>query len=294
MSNTKVDVSFILGDIFAAGDQNIHIDLNAYEIGKNHPVDIGLVADPKLTLARMAEILRESMTPAQQEAAELRVKMLKNAKQNTIRDQRVKDREDWDNRPLHIVQFAEALGRLLPDNVVVFDEVLTNSPPLSRYLRVTEPGSYFLTRGGSLGVGIPGAIGVKLAYPDRPVWGFTGDGGAMYTIQSLWTAARHNVDAKFVICNNSSYRLLQLNIQAYWNERNIPLHDFPLSFDLSKPSIQFAQLAQAMGVEAIRVEDPNQIEPAIQKALEHSGPFLIDLVLEGDVHPELVGVRCGQ
>ncbi|OHY34438.1 hypothetical protein BCV63_04055 [Cylindrospermopsis raciborskii CS-508] len=148
MSNTKVDVSFILGDIFAAGDQNIHIDLNAYEIGKNHPVDIGLVADPKLTLARMAEILRESMTPAQQEAAELRVKMLKNAKQNTIRDQRVKDREDWDNRPLHIVQFAEALGRLLPDNVVVFDEALTNSPPLSRYLRVTEPGSYFLTRGG--------------------------------------------------------------------------------------------------------------------------------------------------
>lgn len=283
-----------IGDIFAAGAQNIHIDLNAYEIGKNHPVDIGLVADPKLTLARMAEILRESMTPAQQEAAELRVKSLKNAKQNAITAQWVKDREDWDNRPLHMVQFAEALGRLLPDNVVVFDEALTNSPPLSRYLRVTKPGSYFLTRGGSLGVGIPGAIGVKLAYPDRPVWGFTGDGGAMYTIQALWTAARHNVDAKFVICNNSSYRLLQLNIQAYWNERNIPLHDFPLSFDLSKPSIQFAQLAQAMGVEAIRVEDPNQIEPAIQKALEHSGPFLIDLVLEGDVHPELVGVRCGQ
>jgi len=283
-----------IGDIFATGAQTIHIDLNAYEIGKNHPVDLGLVADPKLTLARMADLLRELMTPDQQEAARSRTALLTVAKQTEIAAQQVQDREAWDRRPLHMVQFAEALGRLLPDNAVVFDEALTNSPPLSRYLRMTEPESYFLTRGGSLGVGIPGAIGVKLAYPDRPVWGFTGDGGAMYTIQALWTAARHNVDAKFVICNNSSYRLLQLNIQAYWTERNIPRHDFPLSFDLSKPTIQFAQLAQAMGVEAIRVEDPNQIEPAIQKALEHSGPFLIDLVLEGDVHPELVGVRCGQ
>jgi benzoylformate decarboxylase len=72
------------------------------------------------------------------------------------------------------------------------------------------------------------------------------------------------------------------------------LHDFPLSFDLSKPAIQFTQLAQAMGVEAIRVDAPHKIEPSIQKALNHSGPFLIDLVLEGNVHPELIGVRCGQ
>jgi thiamine pyrophosphate-dependent acetolactate synthase large subunit-like protein len=283
-----------IGDIFATGAQTIHIDLNAYEIGKNHPVDIGLVADPKLTLARMADLLRELMTPVQQEAAKSRTASLTAAKQTEIASQRVKDIESWDHRPLHMVQFAEALGRLLPDNAVVFDEALTNSPPLSRYLRTTEPGSYFLTRGGSLGVGIPGAVGVKLAYPDRPVWGFTGDGGAMYTIQALWTAARHNVDAKFVICNNSSYRLLQLNIQAYWTERNISLHEFPLSFDLSKPAIQFAQLAQAMGVDAIRVEASDQIEPAIQKALEHPGPFLIDLVLEGNVHPELIGVHCGQ
>jgi thiamine pyrophosphate-dependent acetolactate synthase large subunit-like protein len=283
-----------VGDIFATGAQTIHIDLNAYEIGKNHPVDVGLVADPKLTLARLAEILRDLMTPSQHEAARLRKESLKTSKQVEIAEQRAKDREIWDHVPLHMAQFAEALGRLLPDNAVVFDEALTNSPPLSRYLKTTEPGSYFLTRGGSLGVGIPGAIGIKLAFPDRPVWGVTGDGGAMYTIQALWTAARHNVDVKFVICNNSSYRLLQLNIQAYWTERDIPLHDFPLSFDLSKPAIQFTQLAQAMGVEAIRVDAPHKIEPSIQKALNHSGPFLIDLVLEGNVHPELIGVRCGQ
>ena len=104
---------------------------------------------------------------------------------------------------------------MLPDDAIIFDEALTNSPPVAATRRRPTPGQYFLTRGGSLGVGIPGAIGAKLAYPGQDsVIGFTGDGGAMYTIQALWTAARHNIDAKFVVCNNASYRLLQLNIAA--------------------------------------------------------------------------------
>jgi thiamine pyrophosphate-dependent acetolactate synthase large subunit-like protein len=85
--------------------------------------------------------------------------------------------------------------------MIIFDETLTNSPAIERYRPPTKPEHYFLTRGGSLGVGIPGAIGVKL---DKTVIAFTGDGGAMYTVQALWSAARHNVDAKFVIRNNRS------------------------------------------------------------------------------------------
>lgn len=116
----------------------------------------------------------------------------------------------------------------------------------------------------------------------------------MYTIQALWSAARHNVDAKFIICNNRSYRLLQLNVLAYWQERSIPGHDFPLSFDLSQPALYFDQMARSMGIEAIRVEKPDEIAPAIQKALAYDGPFLIDVVLEGDIRPDMVGIECGQ
>jgi benzoylformate decarboxylase len=116
----------------------------------------------------------------------------------------------------------------------------------------------------------------------------------MYTIQALWTAARHNIAAKFVICNNASYRLLQLNIDAYWQERDIASHAHPLSFDLSEPPIRFDDLARALGVQSARVEKPWEIGPAIREALAHPGPFLIDLVLEGDVHPELIGIKCGQ
>ncbi len=79
-----------------------------------------------------------------------------------------------------------------------------------------------------------------MANPGKTVIGVTGDGGSMYTIQALWSGARRNVPAKFIICNNRSYRLLQLNVSEYWREIGVAQHEFPLSFDLSKPEIDFA------------------------------------------------------
>jgi thiamine pyrophosphate-dependent acetolactate synthase large subunit-like protein len=177
---------------------------------------------------------------------------------------------------------------------MIFDESLTVSPELARYLPPTVPGHFFQTQGGSLGVGIPGAIGMKLAHPDKTVVGFTGDGGSMYTIQALWTAAHHKVGAKFVICNNQSYLLLKLNILQYWRERGIPEHEFPHSFDLTDPDIRFDELAKGMGVPAVRVEKPDQVGPAIRKALEDDGPFLIDLVIANHVPGAKIGCKCGQ
>ncbi len=283
-----------LGNIFGKGARVIHIDLNAYEIGKSHPVTMGLVADPKLTLARLATALDAALQPRQRAAAAARAAAVGRAKADRIASQREADRKARDKTPMHFSRFMEELGPRLPADAVVFDEALTCSPDLTRYWTPRATGRYFLTRGGSLGVGIPGAIGAKLANPDRTVVGFTGDGGAMYTIQALWTAARHNVDAKFVICNNASYQLLQLNISAYWQERKYPVHDYPVCFDLSSPPIHFAKLAGAMGVPGLRVEKPAEIAPAVEKALAHKGPFLLDVVVEGNVRPEMVGVRCGQ
>lgn len=283
-----------LEDIFAPGAKVVHIDLNAYEIAKNHPVDLGLVSDPKFTLGKLYEALDAVLTTDQKKAAQTRVEEFKAAKKKALDAELAQDAEVRDAVPLHFSRFMEELAKQLPEDAVIFDEALTNSPALTRYCVPTTPGRFFQTRGGSLGVGIPGAIGAKIAMPDKTVFGFTGDGGSMYTIQALWTAARHNVDAKFVICNNRSYRLLQLNVEQYWREQGVAKHDYPLSFDLSKPQLRFADIARGMGVAAATVETPEQIGPAIKEALSHNGPFVIDLVLEGNVHPEMVGVRCGQ
>ncbi len=302
----KGDVNFIcgtyvlpevfpeLGDIFAPDSKVIHVDLNLYEIAKNHRVDLGLLGDPKSTLAKISAQLESILTCAQTEQVRQRTEKSKSAKSEKRDSQLKEDTAARESSPPRMARFMEELAKKLSSDAIIFDEALTNSPPITRYLPPSETSHYFLTRGGSLGVGFPGAIGAKLANPEKTVFGFSGDGGAMYTIQALWTAARHKTDVKFVVCNNASYKLLQLNIDVYWQERSIPKHDFPLSFDLSYPRLGFVELARGMGVEGIRVDKPEQIEAAIDRALNHKGPFLIDLVLEGNVYPERVGNTCGQ
>lgn len=283
-----------LFDAFAPTAKIIHIDLNAYEIAKNFPVDLGVVSDPKTTLAALARTLESTLSGEQRSAANERIQRYATAKEQAETAQRAADAAKRDSVPLVASRFMEELSLVLPEDAIIFDEALTSSPDLARYIPPTTPDHYFLTRGGSLGVGIPGALGIKLAHPNVPVFGFTGDGGSMYTIQALWTAAHHHIGAKFIICNNHSYKLLKLNVQQYWREQHLPEHVFPDSFDLTEPDIQFAELARALGVPGVRVVTPEQIGPAIQQALAVDGPFLIDVVITNDVPGHYVHIKCGQ
>jgi benzoylformate decarboxylase len=282
-----------LSGVFAPGAKVVHIDLDAYEIGKNFPVDLGIVADPKLTLDRLADELDRTATEELSQAARTRIERSRAAKEEETTASAQADLAYRDALPLHPSRFMAELAQRLPEDAVIFDESLTVSPELTHYLPPTTPGHYYLTRGGSLGVGFPGTIGLKLAYPDKTVIGFSGDGGSMYTIQALWTAAHHRIGAKFVVCNNHSYELLKLNLQQYWRERELPEHSFPASFDVSDPDIRFDRLAEAMGVGAVRVEGPDDIGPAIERALSEEGPFLIEVLLTGDVpgHPSRAAGR---
>ncbi len=256
----------LLDSPFRADATIVHIDLDDYEIAKNFPVDLALVADPKPTLSAIAGRLadragvpREPSYAAAGTEAEHEVPAP--AADATLME-----------------LFAAELARRAPAGMVVVDEALTCAPPLARYLPPRRPGEFFQTRGGSLGIGIPGAIGAKLARPGAEVVAFTGDGGSMYTIQALWSAARYDVAAKFVICNNGRYRLLDYNIDQYWRTRNIPAHDYPSGFDLSHPEINFTGLAESLGVRALRVEKPTQVPGAVESMLAHTEPFLVDLV----------------
>ncbi|MFJ7157683.1 thiamine pyrophosphate-binding protein [Streptomyces sp. NPDC101118] len=256
---------------FAEGARIVHVDLNTYEIAKNHPVDLALAADPRRTLRALAPVLERELSPVRRAAAAARLDV-------RTRERAVADRtgaRDRDGTPMAV--FLRTLAERTGGDLIVFDEALTTSPLVTAHLPAERPGDYHLTRGGSLGVGFPGAVGAKLAHPDRLVVGFAGDGGAMYTYQALWTAARHGIAAKFVVCNNRKYRLLDDNIAQYWRERDIPEHAFPGSFDLSRPEIDFAGLARSLGAGGTRVEKPEEAAAAVRLMLDHPGPFLVDI-----------------
>ena len=164
----------------------------------------------------------------------------------------------------------------------------------NRAIPRTRCGSYFFTRGGSLGVGFPGAVGAQMANPDKLVVGLSGDGGSMYTIQVLYTAKKYNTRTLLVVCNNTRYKLLDLNIAHYWQELGIPAHDLPASFDLADPPLGFVDIAKGMGVSALRIERRDDIAAALEQALAADGPFLIDLVLTEPTEDHTPGCKCGQ
>jgi benzoylformate decarboxylase len=283
-----------LAGVFAPGAKVIHVDLDAHEIAKNFPVDLGIVADPRATLHALAAALASITTPAQQAAAEGRAARLREERERSHAAELAADRAARDQVPIRPSRLMEELAAAIPRDALIFDEALTCSPELWRHRPPREPGELFQTRGGSLGVGVPGALGMKLARPDRTVIGVSGDGGSMYTIQALWTAARYRIDAKFVICNNRSYELLKQNLAAYRHERGLPDRGFPPAFDLTCPDVRFDDLSRAMGVPAARATRPEEVGPAIRQALATPGPFLIDAVVAGEVRRRPSPIECGQ
>ncbi|GIE95286.1 thiamine pyrophosphate-binding protein [Paractinoplanes rishiriensis] len=263
----------------------VHIDLDAAAIAKNHPVTIGMVSDPRLTLEALTASLDKAMTAAQRTAATKRADQHGRDSATTRSRAREADEARREETPMRMSVVAARLAEQLPSDAIVFDEALTNSPELTRWVTPERPGHFFQTPGGTLGVGLPGAVGLKLAHPGRTVVGFSGDGGSMYTYQALWSAAHHKIGAKFVVCHNSSYRLLKENLVRYWQDGDTAAGDreFPPFFDVHEPTIDFVALAGALGVPGMQVSKPGEVDQAVRAMLGHDGPYLLEVVLDREV-----------
>ncbi len=259
----------------------IHVHLNPWELGKNYRTDVAMLADPKRALAELAAALERTQTPAQREAARARVAAVEARRRRAAEALQQELARVRDRTPIAPLRLMQELADALPPGACVYDESVTASEALARCLPVHEPGSYLRARGGGLGLGMPGTIGLKLARPDRPVVGVVADGAAMYTIQALWTAAHHKVPVTWVICNNRSYRILKLNMLQYLGEAAAGRRF--VAMDLTDPDLDFARIAASFGVPGERVEQPDQLGPALRRAFAAGGPALVDVVIDGTV-----------
>ncbi|HEV2160562.1 acetolactate synthase large subunit [Bradyrhizobium sp.] len=180
---------------------------------------------------------------------------------------------------------CKAVGHLLPHNAILVDEAITSGLMLSKYTAGAPRHDLLTLTGGAIGQGLPNAVGAAIACPDRPVLALIGDGSSMYTIQSLWTIAREDLDVTAIIFNNASYSVLNVELERVGAIEIGPQAKAQL--DLSNPVLNFTQIAEGMGVPAVRAMDPEAFTRALERALSTRGPHLIEAI----VPPALAGMK---
>jgi len=178
--------------------------------------------------------------------------------------------------PLTPAAFAQTLAAVLPEGAIVCDEAITNRFPAMAATVGARPHDWCCITGGSLGIGLPTSLGAALAAPGRRVVNIQADGSAMYTPQALWSLAREGVDVTTVILANGRYRILDYELQR------LQLTDTRRGralTDLSHPTLDFVQLAGAMGVPALRVTDAEGLATAMRRSFATPGPQLIEAMM---------------
>jgi acetolactate synthase I/II/III large subunit len=170
-----------------------------------------------------------------------------------------------------------AIAAVMPEGAIVMDEAATTGLPFLDASADAPPHTYLALTGGAIGQGLPCATGAAVACPERRVIAFQADGSAMYTLQALWTQARESLNVTTVLCNNRSYRILQVELaRAGVTE---PGRKARSLMDLSRPDIEWTSLARGMGVASVRVETAEALTLELERSLATPGPALIEMIL---------------
>ncbi|HWY14975.1 MAG TPA: acetolactate synthase large subunit [Rhizomicrobium sp.] len=186
-------------------------------------------------------------------------------------------RPDIPEGKLNAYTAGQVIGHFLPEGAIISDEAATSGLGTASYTAGAPPHDLLSLTGGSIGLGVPMATGAALACPDRKVVCLQGDGGAMYTLQALWTQAREKLDVTAVIFANRSYYILNIELMRVGAENPGPKALSML--DLHNPELDWVSLARGMGVEASRAETSADFASAFADAMKSRGPRLIEVVL---------------
>jgi benzoylformate decarboxylase len=261
----------------------VHLDTDPWQLGKNYPETVSILGDPKATLPELTAAILQARSAAESEYA---IKRLAHAKAEGISSlHKLNALADAmaERHPIHPLALMQTIGRRLPDDAVVIDETVSSGTGLRRFLKSDDAQSFYGLRGGGIGWGLPAAIGVKLALPNRPVVALIGDGSAMYTIQGLWTAARENLRMVFIIINNYSYRILKQRTNAM--KGLAAQTDNYVAMDLDKPRVDFVSVARGLGLTAHKATTLSDLGDLLEAALAHDGPTLIDVEVDRSWKP---------
>ncbi len=244
---------------FAPAARIIHVDIDAAEIGKNVRVDIPIVGDVKAVL----DVLNPQVN-------------------QTTRSSWFRDLEQW--RLEHPLCVSDEGDKLLPQYVInqiyeathgqaiVVTGVGQHQMWCAQHYLYTRPNSLISSGGlGTMGFELPASVGAKVGKPDEVVWCVAGDGGFQMNIQELATVVQDEVAVKIAVVNNGYLGMVRQWQELFYGKRYVGT---PLW------SPDFVKIAAAYGIQGARVKDKKSVAPAIEKALAHDGPYLLEFIVE--------------
>jgi len=179
--------------------------------------------------------------------------------------------------PLTADAIGRRMARALPANAIAVNEAVTAGVGIWPHVNNAAPHDRINNTGGSIGQCLPNAIGAAVACPDRPVFAVSGDGSAMYQVQSLWTAAREKLDITVIIIANKGYQILHHELEAQGAPR--PGRNARAMFDIEDPLLDWVALAAGHGVPGLRADTEEAFAEALETARTTDGPFLIEAVI---------------
>jgi acetolactate synthase-1/2/3 large subunit len=267
---TESDLLFAIGvrfddrvtgkvDTFAPHAKIIHIDIDPAEIGKNKRIDVPIVGDVKAVLNDMLLALKKSDT------TEAWLKKIKHWRQHHP----LKCPDDGRLHPQFVIR---QMSELLAGDAIIVSEVGQNQMWTAQHYCFKNPRTWITSGGlGTMGYGLPAAMGAHFARPDLPVFDVAGDGSIQMNIQEFGTIAHNRIPVKIAILNNRF-----LGMVRQWQEL---FYDRRYSYT-ELPPVEFVKIANAYGIEGVKVETPEEVMPALKASLDCDGPFVMDFRIE--------------
>ena len=245
------------------GTPVIQLDIDPAEIGRNYPVKVGLQGDAKASLAAMLD--------AAQPGPDRGVWLAE--VQKLIQDWKESVEEHWgsDVAPARPERICRELSEHLPADTILVSDTGHSGVWTGTMLDLKHSTQSYIRCAGSLGWGLPAALGAKCAAPDRPVLCFTGDGGIWYHIAEIETAVKENLNVVILVNNNHSLNQEKTGVESY--EGRSPASDQQWLF----PDADFAAIAESMGAMGLTVDKPGDLQGALEAAFSANRPVVMDV-----------------
>ncbi len=281
--------SYVPGQSFSVPPTRIvHVDIDPYEIGKNYPTEVGIVADAGSALRDLVAAVSERLGSAARDDDAYRAEIA--ARKQEWRDAL---RARWIDGHLSLSRALHTARDVLPREAITIASAGHPQIQWFQEFLAYEPRTA-LTSGGysTMGWSIPGAIGAKLAQPDRPVVAFAGDGDTLMTVQELALAAQLGVPIVILVLDNTGWVSIRDFQRGMFGEDRTFSVDFRHRRSGELAPVDFAQVARGLGCEASSVRTADELAPALRSALASGAPTVIHCTLARD--PEhSAGINAG-